>query len=198
MFASYSQIIDSLNDGKIVIVSDSESREDEGDLILPAKYANDENIGFFIRYTSGILCAAITQSRADVLELPQMVIDNEEKHTTAFTVSVDAKFGIGTGISAQDRATTFQLLANENAQAFDFVRPGHIFPLVAADDLLEQRQGHTEVTVHLMKEFEDEPVGVLSEIVDDFGNPLKGEDLKAFATNFDIPITTIERIIEHG
>lgn len=198
MLSTLNEIIEDLQNGNMVIVSDSQSRENEGDLILPAQYANENNIGFFIRYTSGIVCVAVTSERAEQLELPQMVKNNEEKNTTAFTVSVDAKYGISTGISAADRALTIQLLANENTQPFDLVRPGHIFPLQAVDGLLGERLGHTEAAVHLLKEANLESVGVLAEIVDDQGNPIKGQDLFDFAKDHDLSMITIEEIVNES
>ena len=129
--------------GKFVIVTDDENRENEGDLILLAEAASPENIGFMVRYTSGVICGVITPDSAKRLKLPLMVKRNEDNHTTAFTVTVDVIADRSTGISAKERANTLRALANENSQAGDFARPGHVFPLIAVPGGLHERRGHT-------------------------------------------------------
>ena len=180
--------------GKFVIVTDDESRENEGDLFILGEYVTAEQMGFMVRYTSGVICAAITEEIANRLDLPFMVKRNEDSKQTAFTVSIDAKAGLTTGISAAERATTLKFLAKPDALATDFVRPGHIFPLVANSGGLSARRGHTEAAVVMASAVGASPVVALSELVNDDGSMMRGKALSEFATAHDIEIISIEEL----
>ena len=182
--------------GGFVIVTDDEKRENEGDLFLLASAATTEKLAFMIRYTSGVICVAMTESRSRQLHLPLMVKNNQDTKRTAFTVTVDAKAGITTGISAEERARTITLLADQTATAEDFIRPGHIFPLIAHEAGLKGRQGHTEAVVELCRLAEDVEVGVISELVNEDGSMMRGEELQEFSRKQDIPIVTIGELLK--
>jgi 3,4-dihydroxy 2-butanone 4-phosphate synthase/GTP cyclohydrolase II len=147
--ASLNSAIEILRSGGFVIVTDDANRENEGDLIALAPGATEENLAFMIRYTSGVICAAITSADAKRLNLPPMTRLNQDSKGTAFTLSVDARQGLTTGISAKERAQTLRFLANPEAEATDFVRPGHIFPLIVRPGGLRERRGHTEDAIEL-------------------------------------------------
>jgi 3,4-dihydroxy 2-butanone 4-phosphate synthase/GTP cyclohydrolase II len=167
--------------GEIVVVTDDEDREGEGDLIVAASLCTAEKMAFIIRHTSGIVCAPITTEDARRLRLDPMVAHNDSNHTTAFTVSIDYKPGMTTGISAEERTACCRALANPNAGAADFARPGHIFPLIARDGGVLLRSGHTEAAVDLCKMSNLPPVGVISELMNDDGTVMKGEQVVKFA-----------------
>ena len=180
--------------GKFVIVTDDENRENEGDLILLAEAANPENIGFMVRYTSGVICGVITPETAKRLKLPLMVKRNEDNHTTAFTVTVDVIAGRSTGISAQERANTLRALADENSQAGDFARPGHVFPLISVPGGLHERRGHTEASIALCELTNSRPAAVLSELVNDDGTMMRGAQITDFAIAHGLQVISIEEL----
>lgn len=182
--------------GGFVIVTDDEKRENEGDLFLLGSAATTEKIAFMIRYTSGVICVAMTEARSRQLHLPLMVKNNQDTKRTAFTVTVDAKEGITTGISAEERARTIALLADERATAEEFIRPGHIFPLIAHEAGLKGRQGHTEAVVELCRLAGDVEVGVISELVNEDGSMMRGAELQEFSRKQDIPILTIAELLQ--
>ena len=182
--------------GGFVIVTDDEKRENEGDLFLLASAATTEKLAFMIRYTSGVICVAMTESRSRQLHLPLMVKNNQDTKRTAFTVTVDAKAGITTGISAEERARTIRTLADLTASAEDFIRPGHIFPLIAHEEGLKGRQGHTEAVVEMCRLVGDVEAGVISELVNEDGSMMRGDALFEFATTHKIPIVTIAALLE--
>lgn len=182
--------------GGFVIVTDDEKRENEGDLFLLGSAATTEKIAFMIRYTSGVICVAMTEARSRQLHLPLMVKNNQDTKRTAFTVTVDAKEGITTGISAEERARTIALLADGRATAEDFIRPGHIFPLIAHESGLKGRQGHTEAVVELCRLAGDVEVGVISELVNEDGSMMRGAELQEFSRKQDIPILTIAELLQ--
>lgn len=184
--------------GEFVIVTDDMSRENEGDLFLLASAASTEKIGFMIRHTSGVLCVAMTETRSRELHLPLMVKHNQDTKRTAFTVTVDVKHGISTGISAEERANTIRALANKKSTAEDFIRPGHIFPLIADEGGLSSRRGHTEAVIELCRRANQALVGVICELVNEDGSMMRGEDLTNFAKNHSIPIITIEELAERA
>ncbi len=184
--------------GKFVIITDDESRENEGDLMLLAGKATPESIGFMVRFTSGVICVALTHDIARSLDLPAMVKRNQDQKRTAYTVSVDVLQGNTTGISAQERANTVKHLANPSARSSDFMRPGHVFPLIAHEALFASRQGHTEAGVVMAYLVGAQPATAISEIVMDDGSMARGEDLKAFATRHQIPIFTMKELIEYS
>ena len=180
--------------GKFVIVTDDENRENEGDLILLAEAANPENIGFMVRYTSGVICGVITPETAKRLKLPLMVKRNEDNHTTAFTVTVDVIAGRSTGISAQERANTLRALADENSQAGDFARPGHVFPLISVPGGLHERRGHTEASIALCELTNSRPAAVLSELVNDDGTMMRGAQITDFAIAHGLQVISIDEL----
>jgi 3,4-dihydroxy 2-butanone 4-phosphate synthase / GTP cyclohydrolase II len=184
--------------GKFVIVTDSKDREDEGDLIAKAGGITTEQIAFMVRHTSGVICAALTSEIAKNLKLPMMVANNEDNHTTAFTVSVDLIKDRTTGISAKERANTLRALASSNAKSDQFLRPGHIFPLVAVDGGLVERAGHTEAGVALCNLTNTYPVAVICELVNDDGTMMRGQLLTEFANQHNIKKISIEEIIENS
>ncbi len=183
--------------GRPVIVVDDEDRENEGDLVIAAAKATPEWIAFTIRHSCGILCAPLPQAEARRLNLSPMVADNDAPLSTAFTVSVDYREGLTTGISATERANTVRALANHNVQPRDFVRPGHIFPLVARDGGVLIRTGHTEAAVDLARLAGLPPVGVIAELVNDDGTVKKGPQIAAFAKQHGLTLVSIDDLIAY-
>jgi 3,4-dihydroxy 2-butanone 4-phosphate synthase/GTP cyclohydrolase II len=183
--------------GKFLIVTDDESRENEGDLIILAEKVTAEQTAFMVRHTTGILCVAIDKATARRLELPMMYESNQDKRKTAFTVSVDAVEGLTTGVSATERTTTVHALASAKAIAKDFVRPGHIFPLVAHEEGLAGRGGHTEAGLALAQLVGGSSAALLSEIVNDDGSMSRGEALAKFASDHQIKTITIEELTQY-
>jgi 3,4-dihydroxy 2-butanone 4-phosphate synthase/GTP cyclohydrolase II len=180
--------------GKFLIVTDHQDRENEGDLILLAQSATTEQIAFMVRYTSGVICAAMDSATAKRLKLPPMVKRNEDNHSTAFTVSVDLIKDRTTGISAQERANTLRALGSTQSSANDFARPGHIFPLIAVDGGLQERAGHTEAGVALCQLTESNPVAVICELVNDDGSMMRGAQLTEFAKTHQIEVISIDEL----
>jgi 3,4-dihydroxy 2-butanone 4-phosphate synthase/GTP cyclohydrolase II len=177
--------------GEFLIVVDDLDRENEGDLMLLADKATPEKVAFMVRYTTGILCVALTQSRARELALPLMVENNEDERRTAFTVAVDYAPGITTGVSATERARTIKALSDSTTTPRDLIRPGHIYPLVAHQEVLRGRQGHTEAGIALSHLSGSSEHALLSEIVNLDGSMARGASLEAFATEHQIPIIAI-------
>jgi 3,4-dihydroxy 2-butanone 4-phosphate synthase/GTP cyclohydrolase II len=188
--------INDFKSGKFLIVTDDHDRENEGDLILLAESATTAQIAFMVRYTSGVICAAMDSATAKRLKLPPMVKRNEDNHSTAFTVSVDAIKDRTTGISAAERANTLRALGSSNSKPTDFARPGHIFPLIAVDGGLQQRAGHTEAGVALCQLSNANPVAVICELVNDDGSMMRGEQLKEFAKSHGIQVISIAELKE--
>src|ERR1700678_4055452 len=172
--------------GEIVIVVDDDDRENEGDLFIAASLCTPEKMAFIIRHTSGIVCAPLAPEDARRLHLDPMVARNDAPLGTAFTVSVDVRHGLTTGISAEERSNTVRALANGNSGASDFVRPGHVFPLVAKEGGVLMRSGHTEACVDICRLAGLPPVGVLSELMNDDGTVMRGLELVAFARHHKI------------
>lgn len=183
--------------GEPVVVVDDTDRENEGDLILAASKATPARMAFMIRHTSGIICAPMTAERADTLNLPPMVANNLDPLRTAFTVSVDYRIGMSTGISAEERTNTVRALANDNARSGDFLRPGHVFPLIARPGGVLTRSGHTEAGVDLARMAGLEPVGVLAEVVNDDGTVKRLPELVPFAREHGLRIISIEDLIAY-
>ena len=180
--------------GKFVVVTDDENRENEADLILLAEKATAENIGFMVRYTSGVICGIINEETAKRLKLPLMVKRNEDNHNTAFTVTVDAIDGRSTGIPAEERANTLRALADGNSVPTDFSRPGHVFPLISAAGGLHERRGHTEASIALCELSESNPSAVLSELVNDDGSMMRGGQITEFAKEHGLEIISIDEL----
>lgn len=183
--------------GEIVVVIDDDDRENEGDLILAAQHATPEQLGFIVRHTSGIVCAPVPASTARRLNLQPMVADNDAPLATAFTVSVDFRPGLTTGISAEERCNTVRAIANPNVGSGDFVRPGHVFPLIARDGGVLMRSGHTEAAIDLCRLSGCEPVGVLAELVNDDGTVMRGADVAAFAKEHGLALVSVADLIAH-
>ena len=194
-FDTIDSAIEAISRGDLVVVVDDEDRENEGDLIMAAVKASPEKVAFMVRHTSGILCTPLTESIASRLNLEPMVSRNSAPLATAFTVSVDYVHGLSTGISAEERANTAQALANNNAQANDFVRPGHIFPLIGRQGGVLVRSGHTEAALDLAVAAGCPPVGLLAEIVNDHGSVQRLPELRQFASENDLRIISIADLI---
>jgi 3,4-dihydroxy 2-butanone 4-phosphate synthase/GTP cyclohydrolase II len=189
--------VEAFGRGEIVVVTDDDDRENEGDLVMAAVHATPEKMAFIIRNTAGIVCTPITTDTAHRLRLAPMVADNDAPHGTAFTVSVDYKHGTTTGISADDRVATVRNLANNNAGAADFVRPGHVFPLIAKDGGVLMRSGHTEAAIDLCRLANLEPVGVICELVNDDGSVMRGPQIKTFAEKHGFKQISVDELIAY-
>jgi 3,4-dihydroxy 2-butanone 4-phosphate synthase/GTP cyclohydrolase II len=183
--------------GEIIVVTDDDDRENEGDLFVAASLCTPEKMGFIIRHTSGIVCAPLSADDAKRLHLDPMVSRNDAPLATAFTVSVDVKHGLTTGISAEERTNTVRALANGNSGAADFVRPGHVFPLVARDGGVLMRSGHTEACIDLCKLAGVPEVGVLSELMNDDGSVMRGRQVAEFAEKHGLKRLSIADLIAY-
>ena len=183
--------------GELVVVVDDDDRENEGDLIMAASKAMPEQLAFMIRHTSGIICAPLAPDIAERLQLSPMVATNRDPMRTAFTVSVDYAEGLTTGISAEERTNTVRALANDNCAAADFLRPGHVFPLISKTGGVLMRSGHTEAATDLARLAGLPEVGVLAEIVNDDGTVKRLPELIAFAREHRLKIVSIAELIEH-
>ncbi|GGP62430.1 bifunctional 3,4-dihydroxy-2-butanone-4-phosphate synthase/GTP cyclohydrolase II [Saccharothrix coeruleofusca] len=198
-FTDVERAIADIAKGRPVIVVDDEDRENEGDLIFAAEKATPELLAFMVRYTSGYVCVSLTEADCDRLDLPPMYHTNQDQRGTAYTVTVDAREGLGTGISAADRARTIRLLADPNAGPKDFTRPGHVVPLRAKDGGVLRRPGHTEAGVDLARLAGLAPAGVLCEIVSqkDEGDMARRDELEVFAREHDLALITIADLIAY-
>ncbi|MBK7718395.1 MAG: 3,4-dihydroxy-2-butanone-4-phosphate synthase [Simplicispira sp.] len=190
-------IVEEMRAGRMVILVDEEDRENEGDLVLAADHVTPETINFMARFGRGLICLTLTRERCQRLRLPPMATRNGAKHSTAFTVSIEAAEGVTTGISAADRARTVQAAVAAHAQADDLVQPGHIFPLQAVDGGVLMRAGHTEAGCDLAAMAGCSPAAVICEIMKDDGTMARLPDLQLFAAEHGIKIGTIADLIEH-
>ncbi len=190
-------ILEDARNGKPYILVDAEDRENEGDIIIPAQFATPDQINFMARHARGLICLAITAERARQLRLPPMAAENRESMGTAFTVSIEAREGVTTGISAADRARTVQVAADPARGADDIVSPGHVFPLVARDGGVLVRTGHTEAAVDISRMAGLTPAGVICEIMNDDGSMARMPDLIAFAQLHGLKIGTIADLIAY-
>jgi 3,4-dihydroxy 2-butanone 4-phosphate synthase / GTP cyclohydrolase II len=197
VFDPIEEVLEEVQQGRLVIVTDDANRENEGDLILAAEKATPELINFMIRYTSGVICVPMEGKDLDRLELPLMTIRNTESMRTAYTISVDAKEGVTTGISAADRARTIRLLSDPNTTEQDLVRPGHVFPLRYREGGVLRRAGHTEAAVDLARLAGLTPAGVLAEVVNDDGSMARLPDLLRFKRQHNLKICSIENLIAY-
>jgi len=191
------EIIESVRNGKLVIVTDDADRENEGDLILAAEKTTPESVNFMAMHGRGLICVPITEARAQQLGLQRMVAHNRELHRTDFTVSVDAARGITTGISAKDRAATIQCLANPDAAPDSLLQPGHVFPLQAKPGGVLRRAGHTEAAVDLARLAGLDPSGVICEILNDDGSMARLKDLLKFKERHGLKICSIRDLIAY-
>lgn len=197
MHRTVEEAVQDLKDGKMLIVVDDENRENEGDVIFPAETATPERVNFIVSKARGLVCVPLEHKRADYLHLNLMTADNTALHNTNFTVTVDAIHGTTTGISAADRAITIRQLADPNATADSFGRPGHICPIIAKEGGVLRRAGHTEAVVDFMKLAGFQPVGVLCEILNEDGSMARMPSLEVFAREHGLGIVTIEDLIRY-
>ncbi len=197
MSHSITEAIEAVARGEIVVVTDDDDRENEGDLVVAASLCTPEKMAFIIRHTSGIVCAPLPIEDARRLHLAPMVAENDAPLATAFTVSVDARHGLTTGISAEQRCNTVRALANGNMGAADFVRPGHVFPLIAKDGGVLMRSGHTEAAVDLCKLAGLPPVGVICELANDDGTVMTGGQIADFARAHDLQLVSVADLIAY-
>ncbi|MBS0359453.1 MAG: bifunctional 3,4-dihydroxy-2-butanone-4-phosphate synthase/GTP cyclohydrolase II [Proteobacteria bacterium] len=196
-FASIETALEDLRQGKMVILVDDEDRENEGDLVMAAEKVTPEAINFMAKYARGLICLPISKERLEKLKIPMMVEHNAAKYETAFTVSIEAAKGVTTGISAQDRARTVQVVADPNSEPHDIVMPGHIFPLRAREGGVLVRAGHTEGSVDLMKLAGLQPVAVICETMTDEGSAARLNDLIKFSEQHHIKIVSITDLIAY-
>jgi len=198
-FATIPEAVAAISRGEIIVVVDDEDRENEGDLIMASEAVTPEKIAFFVRHTSGVICAPLTGERLDELDIPLMVRDNTntEAQRTAFTYSVDYRHGTSTGISAADRSTTIKALIDPATRPGDLARPGHIFPLRYSDGGVLKRAGHTEAAVDLARMAGLYPAGVLCEIVNDDGTMARVPDLVEFCKEHDLLMISIAELIRY-
>jgi 3,4-dihydroxy 2-butanone 4-phosphate synthase/GTP cyclohydrolase II len=183
--------------GQPVVVVDDEDRENEGDLVFAAAKATPELVGFMIRYSSGVICVPMQGDELDRLKLPPMTYVNEERRSTAYSVSVDARRGVTTGISAADRAHTIRVLVDSATEPYELTRPGHVFPLRAVDGGVLVRTGHTEASVDLARMAGLTPAGVICEIVHDDGSMMRARALRAFADEHGLPMISIADLVAY-
>ena len=195
--SSIEEVIEEAKQGRIFILVDDENRENEGDLCIPAEMATSDVINFMAKYARGLICLAMERSRVEQLGLSLMTRRNEGRHETAFTVSIEAREGVTTGISAHDRAHTISVATNANKGQDDIVTPGHVFPLVARDGGSLVRAGHTEAVVDIARLAGLTPAGVICEIMNDDGTMARLPDLLSFAQQHDLKVATIADLISH-
>ncbi len=195
--SSTAELVEEARAGRMFVLVDDEDRENEGDLVIPAQFATPDAINFMARYARGLICLAMTQTRVDQLGLPLMSQSNATRHQTAFTVSIEARDGVTTGISAADRARTIAVAINPESGRDVIVTPGHVFPLVARDGGALVRAGHTEAAVDLARLAGLNPAGVICEIMNDDGTMARLTDLVAFAQHHNLKLGTIADLIGH-
>lgn len=186
-----------LREGRGVLLLDDEDRENEGDIIYSVEHLTSAQMALMIRECSGIVCLCLTDEQANKLELPPMVVNNNSANQTAFTVSIEAKVGVTTGVSAQDRVTTIKTAANPEAKPDDLARPGHVFPLRARAGGVMTRRGHTEGTVDLMQMAGLQSAGVLCEVTNPDGTMAKAPEIVAFGKRHNMPVLTIEDMVQY-
>ena len=197
IFSPIEKVLEDLKAGKPVLVTDDESRENEGDAIISAELATPEWVAWMTRYTSGYICAPMTESRANKLSLPIMWRDNQDPHQTNYTVSVDASSRKSTGISAAERALTGNVLADPDSTPASLIRPGHVLPLRAKNGGVLERAGHTEAAVDLLKLAGLQPVGLMAEMINDDGTMMRVPELFSIAERFELSMTNIHELSEY-
>jgi len=193
--SSIEEILEDARNGRMFILVDAEDRENEGDLVIPARFATPDAINFMAKHGRGLICLSVTKERAEQLKLPLMSDENRTRHQTAFTVSIEAKEGVSTGISAHDRARTIAVATDPGMDADDIVTPGHVFPLVAKDGGVLTRAGHTEAAVDIARISGAGASGVICEIMNDDGTMARLPDLIAFAQLHGLKVGTIADLI---
>ncbi len=197
LFSNVTSAVQALRAGRPVLVLDDQSREDEGDVVLAASTASQDWVAWTVRHTSGFLCAPMPDAVADRLQLPPMVAHNQDVRGTAYTVSVDARWGVGTGISAADRARTARVLAEPTTGPDDLVRPGHVLPLRARQGGVRERAGHTEAAVDLCTLAGLPPVGLIAELVHDGGQMMRRDGVLTLGARENLPVLTIADLTAH-
>ncbi len=195
--AAFERILSDLRDGEMILLQDARSRENEGDLVLPAEKVTPEAINFMATYGRGLICVPLLPDRARKLGLHPMTCRNTAELGTAFTVSVDAREGVSTGISARDRARTVQVLLDDETRPEDLVRPGHLFPLIAKENGVFERRGQTEGSIDLMKLAGLTPVAVICEVMNDDGTMAREKQLKSFCEEHEIRRCRIHDIVRY-
>ena len=196
-FSKISSIIQDAKKGKMFILVDDKNRENEGDLIIPGSKCNSKNINFMAKHGRGLICLALTKKQIDNLKLPLMSPNNKSRMQTAFTISIEAKRGITTGISAQDRAKTIKTAINPKVKKSDIVSPGHVFPLVARNGGVLERAGHTEASVDISKLSHLNPSSVICEVMNEDGRMARLNDLYKFSKKHKIKLASIEDLISY-
>ena len=196
-FSKISSIIQDAKKGKMFILVDDKNRENEGDLIIPASKCNSKSINFMAKHGRGLICLALTKKQIDNLRLPLMSPNNKSRMQTAFTISIEAKKGITTGISAQDRSKTIRTAINPKAKKNDIVSPGHVFPLVARNGGVLERAGHTEASVDISKLSNLNPSSVICEVMNEDGRMARLNDLYKFSKKHKIKLASIEDLISY-
>lgn len=189
--------VEAIKNKKGVIVTDDESRENEGDMFFSAQHVTEEQMALLIREGSGIVCLCMTEDKADELELPLMVQNNTSTYGTGFTITIEAAEGVTTGVSAADRVTTVRAASKDGAKPEDLNHPGHVFPLRAKNGGVLERDGHTEANIELMKLAGLKPMGVLCEITNPDGTMARMPEIIKFSKEHDMPIVTINDIIQY-
>ncbi len=197
LFSNISSIIKDAKKGKMFILVDDKNRENEGDLVIPGSKCNSKIINFMAKHGRGLICLALTKKQIDKLKIPLMSQINKSRMQTAFTVSIEAKKGISTGISAFDRAKTIKVAISQNSKKKDIVSPGHVFPLVARNGGVLERAGHTEASVDISKLAKLNPSSVICEVMNEDGRMARLDDLKKFSKKHKIKIASIADIIAH-
>jgi len=189
--------LEQLRRGGMVVVCDDPDRENEGDLCVAAQFVTAETIAFMAREARGLICLSLPSERCDHLDLPLMVPSNNGCEATGFTVSIEARTGVTTGISAADRARTIQVAMHEESRPDDLIRPGHVFPLRARPGGVLERRGQTEAAVDLTRLAGLQPGGVLCEVVNPDGTMARGLELQAFCRRHDLPVVTVDQLATH-
>ena len=189
--------VKALQHGKGIVIADRIDRENEGDLVFACQNLTQEQVAQMIRDCSGIICVVISEKKAQSLNLPFMVSHNKSKNHTNFTVSIEASSNVTTGVSAQDRLTTIKAISNINAKKGDIVSPGHVFPLIAKNGGVLERDGHTEATMDITKLAGLDGGGVLCELTNTDGSMMQGDELVQYAKKYDMPLLTIDDIKEY-
>ncbi len=196
-FSNISSIIKDAKRGKMFILVDDQNRENEGDLIIPGSKCNSKSINFMAKHGRGLICLALSKKQVDILKLPLMSSINKSRMQTAFTISIEAKKGVTTGISAQDRAKTIKTAINPKAKKSDIVSPGHVFPLVARNGGVLERAGHTEASVDISKLSKLNPSSVICEVMNEDGRMARLNDLFKFSKKHKIKLASIEDLISY-
>jgi 3,4-dihydroxy 2-butanone 4-phosphate synthase / GTP cyclohydrolase II len=195
--SSAEELIEEARNGRMFVLADDEDRENEGDLVIPAQFATPEAVNFMARYARGLICLALTQHRVEQLGLPLMSQSNNSRHSTAFTISIEARDGVTTGISAHDRAHTIAVAINPEASRHEIVTPGHVFPLMAREGGSLVRAGHTEAAVDIARMAGLNPAGVICEIMNEDGSMARLPQLVAFAQHHNLKLGTVADLIAY-